>query len=97
MDWGAIEPAILGTLFERGLNPDMRSQLGAHYTDPATILKLIRPVIERRCWPNGKRPSRKSERWLDKYASAARKALPRTTERERLLTIPPAPKTPLAC
>ncbi|MDP2827323.1 MAG: hypothetical protein Q8O37_01820 [Sulfuricellaceae bacterium] len=46
MNWNAIEPAILGTLFERGLNPDMRSQLGAHYTDPATILKLIRPVIE---------------------------------------------------
>jgi type II restriction/modification system DNA methylase subunit YeeA len=46
MNWRAIEPAILGTLFERGLNPDMRSQLGAHYTDPATILKLIRPVIE---------------------------------------------------
>jgi hypothetical protein len=46
MSWGDIEPAILGTLFERGLNPDMRSQLGAHYTDPATILKLIRPVIE---------------------------------------------------
>ena len=47
MGWGEIEPAILGTLFERGLNPDMRSQLGAHYTDPATILKLIGPVIER--------------------------------------------------
>jgi len=46
MNWRAIEPAILGTLFERGLNPDMRSQLGAHYTDPATILKLIQPVIE---------------------------------------------------
>ncbi len=46
MGWGEIEPAILGTLFERGLNPDMRSQLGAHYTDPATILKLIHPVIE---------------------------------------------------
>lgn len=38
MNWNAIEPAILGTLFERGLNPDMRSQLGAHYTDPATIM-----------------------------------------------------------
>lgn len=47
MNWGNIEPAILGTLFERGLNPDMRSQLGAHYTDPATIMKLIRPVIEK--------------------------------------------------
>lgn len=46
MNWGAIEPAILGTLFERGLNPDMRSQLGAHYTDPATIMKLVGPVVE---------------------------------------------------
>lgn len=46
MNWSNIEPAILGTLFERGLNPDMRSQLGAHYTDPATIMKLIRPVVE---------------------------------------------------
>ena len=45
MNWSAIEPAILGTLFERGLNPDMRSQLGAHYTDPETIMKLVRPVI----------------------------------------------------
>lgn len=45
MDWRAIEPAILGTLFERGLNPAMRSQLGAHYTDPETINKIIYPVI----------------------------------------------------
>ena len=46
MDWSQIEPAILGTLFERGLNPAMRSQLGAHYTDPATIMKIVRPVVE---------------------------------------------------
>ena len=46
MNWSDIEPAILGTLFERGLNPDMRSQLGAHYTDPTTIMKLITPVVE---------------------------------------------------
>lgn len=46
MDWSQIEPAILGTLFERGLNPNMRSQLAAHYTDPATIMKIIRPVVE---------------------------------------------------
>jgi type IV secretion system protein VirD4 len=31
--WGDIDPSILGTLFERGLDPDKRSQLGAHYTD----------------------------------------------------------------
>ena len=33
LDWSQVEPAIFGTLFERGLDPDKRSQLGAHYTD----------------------------------------------------------------
>lgn len=47
MDWRAIEPAIFGTLFERGLNPKKRSQLGAHYTDTATIMRIIEPVILR--------------------------------------------------
>jgi len=47
MDWSQIEPSIFGTLFERGLDPALRSQLGANYTDPATIAKLIEPVIVR--------------------------------------------------
>ncbi|HRZ22474.1 MAG TPA: class I SAM-dependent DNA methyltransferase, partial [Candidatus Contendobacter sp.] len=45
LDWSAIEPAIFGTLFERGLDPDKRSQLGAHYTDAESIRRLIEPVI----------------------------------------------------
>jgi hypothetical protein len=47
MDWRNIDPSIFGTLFERGLNPAKRSQLGAHYTDPATIMRLVEPVILR--------------------------------------------------
>ena len=47
LDWSAIDPSIFGTLFERGLDPDKRSQLGAHYTDPATILRLVEPVLQR--------------------------------------------------
>lgn len=47
MDWAQIEPSIFGTLFERGLDPAKRSQLGAHYTDPATIARLIDPVVVR--------------------------------------------------
>lgn len=47
LDWSAIDPSIFGTLFERGLDPAKRSQLGAHYTDPATILRLIEPVVIR--------------------------------------------------
>lgn len=47
LDWAEIDPSILGTLFERGLDPDKRSQLGAHYTDREKIEKLIDPVIRR--------------------------------------------------
>jgi type II restriction/modification system DNA methylase subunit YeeA len=43
--WGDIDPSILGTLFERGLDPSKRSQLGAHYTDRDKIMMIIRPVI----------------------------------------------------
>jgi len=45
LDWRAIDPTIFGTLFERGLDPSSRAPLGAHYTDVATINKLIRPLI----------------------------------------------------
>lgn len=45
LDWSEIEPSIFGTLFERGLDPQKRSQLGAHYTDPQSILRIIQPVI----------------------------------------------------
>lgn len=47
LDWRAIDPTIFGTLFERGLDPNCRAQLGAHYTDVATINKLIEPLITR--------------------------------------------------
>jgi type II restriction/modification system DNA methylase subunit YeeA len=45
LDWSAIEPSIFGTLFERGLDPDKRAQIGAHYTDPTSIMDIIRPVV----------------------------------------------------
>jgi len=45
LDWSQVEPAIFGTLFERGLDPSKRSQLGAHYTDREAILRLIEPVL----------------------------------------------------
>ncbi|HME22450.1 MAG TPA: DNA methyltransferase [Acetobacteraceae bacterium] len=47
LDWAEIDPSILGTLFERGLDPDKRSQLGAHYTNREKIEMLIDPVIRR--------------------------------------------------
>ena len=47
LDWSEIDPSIFGTLFERGLDPDKRSQLGAHYTDREKIMRIVNPVIVR--------------------------------------------------
>ena len=47
LDWSRIDPAIFGTLFERGLDPNRRSQLGAHYTDPDNIMRVVEPVVVR--------------------------------------------------
>jgi type II restriction/modification system DNA methylase subunit YeeA len=45
LDWGRVEPAIFGTLFERILNEEKRAQLGAHYTSREDILLIIEPVV----------------------------------------------------
>ena len=45
LDWAAIEPSVLGTLFERSLDPGKRSQLGAHYTGKDDILLIVEPVL----------------------------------------------------
>jgi hypothetical protein len=43
LDWSEIDPSVLGTLFERGLDPGKRAQLGAHYTDRDKIMLLVEP------------------------------------------------------
>ena len=45
LDWSNIEPSILGTLFERSLDPAKRAQLGAHYTSKDDILLIVEPVV----------------------------------------------------
>jgi len=45
LDWSSIEPAIFGTLFERSLDPNKRSQLGAHYTSRSDITLIVEPVL----------------------------------------------------
>ena len=61
LDWGSVEPAIFGTLFERSLDPGKRAQLGAHYTGRADIERVVEPVVMT--------PLRR--RWEDVQASAA--------------------------
>jgi type II restriction/modification system DNA methylase subunit YeeA len=44
-DWQFIQPSIMGNLFERGLDPNQRSQIGAHYTSEEDILTIVEPVL----------------------------------------------------
>ena len=58
LDWSAIDPSVLGTLFERGLDPDKRSPQGIHYTSREDIETLIEPVVMqplRRDWAEARR------------------------------------------
>jgi type II restriction/modification system DNA methylase subunit YeeA len=43
-DWRKVDPTIFGTLFERGLDPAKRAQIGAHYTSRADIETIVEPV-----------------------------------------------------
>jgi hypothetical protein len=45
LDWGAVDPSIFGTLFQRGLDPSTRAALGAEYTGRRDIEDLIEPVL----------------------------------------------------
>lgn len=44
-DWSHVAPEVFGTLFERSLNAERRSLIGAHYTSAEDILLLIEPVL----------------------------------------------------
>jgi hypothetical protein len=45
-DWADVEPAIFGTLLTRALDPKERHRLGAEYTPPEFIARLVRPTVE---------------------------------------------------
>jgi len=45
LNWGGIEPAVFGTLFERSVDPSKRGQIGAHYTKQEDIVTIVTPVL----------------------------------------------------
>ena len=44
-DWSDISPAILGSLFQSVMAPDMRRAQGVHYTTERNILKVVEPLF----------------------------------------------------
>ena len=87
LDWAETDPSLLGTLFERGLDPAKRAQLGAHYTDRDKIMLIVEPVIVRPWLAEWETAKADITTALDRAAAATSKAA-RTRQRgraERLL------------
>ena len=82
LDWSEIDPSILGTLFERGLDPGKRSQLGAHYTDRDKIMMIVEPVVVRPLLAEWAEVKAQIGASLDKAASAKAKATRTRAENE---------------
>ncbi len=80
LDWSEVDPSILGTLFERGLDPDKRAQLGAHYTDRDKIMRIIEPVIVRPWLAEWERKRLEIVEGLER-ANAAKSRAARTRQR----------------
>lgn len=78
-NWAHIDPTIFGTLFERLLDPDKRSQIGAHYTDATKIMMILEPVI----FEPLKREWDKIKEEISTLAAAARRKGPRAKEWNR--------------
>jgi len=82
LDWSDIDPSILGTLFERGLDPAKRSQLGAHYTDREKIMQIVNPVIIEPLMTEWAGVKAAAEAALDKARTAGAKATRTKAENE---------------
>ena len=83
-DWSDIDPSIMGTLFERGLDPAKQSQLGAHFTDRDMIMKIINPVIVEPFQSKWKKTKVQIEKELEKAEKY--KKLPDTSQNARQIT-----------
>ncbi len=81
LDWSDIDPSILGTLFERGLDPAKRSQLGAHYTDRDKIMQIVNPVIVEPLLAEWAEVKAQIEAQLDKAPKATKTKLLSTKEK----------------
>lgn len=86
LDWSSIEPSIFGTLFERGLDPGKRAQLGAHYTSRDDILLMVEPVLMqplRRRWDEVKQQAEElAKQWRESdTAGGARTRVRRKLEK----------------
>ncbi len=45
LNWSEINPDIFGSMIQAIVKPDMRNELGMHYTSVPNIMKVLRPLL----------------------------------------------------
>ena len=65
LDWSDIEPSIFGTLFERVIDENKRTQLGTHYTSLEDIELIVEPVLMRPLRTEWEETKSKAKPYLD--------------------------------
>ena len=43
--WNKVQPEIFGTLFQHSMDKDEQRAIGAHFTSPSDIMKIVGPTI----------------------------------------------------
>ena len=84
LDWSSIEPSVFGTLFERGLDPGKRAQLGAHYTSRDDIMLIVEPVLMRPLRRQWEEMKERAEKLADKWRAADTAGGAKTRVRRKL-------------
>jgi hypothetical protein len=44
-DWSKVQPEVFGTLFQHSMDEKERHKMGAHFTSPSDIMKIVGPTI----------------------------------------------------
>lgn len=45
LSWSEISPAVFGAMFQSAMHPEVRRNMGAHYTSEDNILRVIKPLF----------------------------------------------------
>jgi len=71
LDWGKVSPAIFGSLFQSVMDPELRRNLGAHYTSEKNILKLINALFMDELWAKFHKVKHNIKRLMQLYDEIA--------------------------
>ena len=88
LDWSQVEPAIFGTLFERGLDPEQADPSSGALHGPRLDRPTVEPVVMSRCGRDFEETKRRRHRLAGRGQADHRPAHARPQSDRRLQRVP---------